>query len=259
MRVQIESLACGYEPSRPVFSGINLEMSSDDGLVCVIGPNGVGKSTLVRCIDNLVVPLEGHVLLDGIDARDIDRRELSKKVGYVQAMSPVLESSTVFETVSMGRYNRIRWRMSPEDLQIVDKAIATMGIGHLSGKHVSELSAGQVQKVMIARGLVQDSEMLILDEPTSNLDIRSQIFTSSLLSGIAKKDHKLIVMISHDVNLASKSADKIVVLSHPGKVLAFGTPQEVVTKENIMEAYGVECDIIEHEGRPNILIRSDSV
>jgi len=259
MRLRIESLTCGYEPSNPVFSGIDLELSSEDGLVCIIGPNGVGKSTLVRCIDNLVSPLEGRVLLDGTDVRDMDRKDLSRKVGYVQAMSPVQDSSTVFETVSMGRYNRIRWRMGPEDLQVVDKAISAMGIGHLSGKQVSELSAGQFQKVMIARGLAQDSEILILDEPTSNLDIRSQVFTSALLNGIARAEHKLIVMISHDVNIASKSANKIIVLSRPGKVLAFGTPKEVITKENMLEAYGVECDIIEHEGRPSILIRSDSV
>jgi iron complex transport system ATP-binding protein len=259
MEVRVESLFCGYGKEEPVLSDINLEMSTDDGLICIIGPNGVGKSTLIKCIDGLIQPQSGAVLLDGKDVREYGRKELADRIGYVQSVYDTRSNMSVFETVSMGRFNHMGWRVSAEDLQMVDRAIRVMGIQHLSEKSINELSAGQFQKAMIARGLVQDTEVLILDEPTSNLDIRSQVFVTSLLKNMANVEKKLIIMISHDVNIASKMADKILILARPGRVLAFGTPEEVITESNIMEAYGVECDITDHEGRPNILIRSDSV
>ncbi|MBR2254292.1 MAG: ABC transporter ATP-binding protein [Candidatus Methanomethylophilaceae archaeon] len=259
MRIRIDSLTCGYHESQPVLSDINLEFDSDDGLICIIGPNGVGKSTLVRCIDDLVRPTGGSVSLDGRDVRDIPRGELAERIGYVQTTSAPHGSMTVFETVSMGRYNRMGWRMRAEDLDVIDKAMSVMGLGPLGGRPADELSAGQFQKMMIARGLAQCTDVLILDEPTANLDLRAQMFVASLLRRLCRADNKLVLMICHDVNIAAKVADKILILAKPGRVLAFGTPAEVVNKENIREAYGVECDIVEHEGRPAVLIRSDSV
>jgi iron complex transport system ATP-binding protein len=259
MKIAIDSLTCGYDESHPVLRDINLEFDSDDGLICIIGPNGVGKSTLIRCIDDLVRPTKGGVTLDGRDVREMSRRELAERIGYVQAISASHGSMTVFETVSMGRYNRMGWRMRAEDLDVIDKAMSVMGLGPLGGRPADELSAGQFQKMMIARGLAQCTDVLILDEPTSNLDIRAQMFVACLLRRLCRTDKKIVLMICHDVNIAAKVADKILILSKPGKVLAFGTPGEVVNKENIREAYGVECDITEHEGRPAVLIRSDSV
>lgn len=259
MRLKIESLSCGYDPSSPVLTGVDLELGSEDGLVCIIGPNGVGKSTLMRCIDNLLEPISGRVLLDGKDVREIGRRDLADMIGYVQTISSVRSPVSVFEAVSMGRYNRMGWRMTAKDLGMIEKAISVMDLEGLRDKRVDELSAGQFQKVMISRGLAQDTGILMLDEPTSNLDIRAQVFVSSLLGKIARKDGRLVLMICHDVNIASKMADKVLLLAKPGRVLAFGTPSEVINRGNIREAYGVDCDITEHEGRPNILIRSDSV
>jgi iron complex transport system ATP-binding protein len=258
MRVDIDSLTCGYDESHPVLEDIDLQFNSDDGLICIIGPNGVGKSTLIRCIDNLIRPMKGSVMLDGRDVQEMTRKELAERIGYVQTISSQ-NSMSVFETVSMGRYNHMGWRIGSDDLQIIDKAISIMGLESMSGKSVNELSAGQFQKVMIARGLVQCTDVLILDEPTSNLDIRAQMFVTSLLKHISRTENKLVLMICHDVNIASKMADKILILTKPGRVLAFGTPDEVINADNIREAYNVECDIIEHEGRPNILMRSDSV
>lgn len=255
----MESLTCGYNMQSPVLSDINLEFDTEDGLICIIGPNGVGKSTLIRCIDNLIPPLKGRVTLDGVDVRDIERKELASKIGYVQTIFAVQSSVTVFEAIMMGRYNHMRWKVGTQDLQIIDKAISIMGLESLSNKPVNELSAGQYQKVMIARGLVQDTEILILDEPTSNLDIRAQMFVASLLKEMAHREHKLVIMICHDVNIASKTADKILMLTRPGKVLAFGIPKDVITEDNIKQAYRIGCDITEHEGRPSIMIRSDSI
>ena len=259
MKIVMDSLTCGYSEQCPVLSDIDLEFDTEDGLICVIGPNGVGKSTLIRCIDNLIPPLKGRVTLDGTDVREMDRKDLADRIGYVQTISTVQSSVTVFEAISMGRYNRMKWRVGMKDLQMIDKAISIMGLEPLSDKPVNELSAGQYQKVMIARGLVQDTGILILDEPTSNLDIRAQMFVATLLKEMAHREHKLIIMICHDVNIASKTADKILMLTRPGRVLAFGTPKEVITAENIRQAYRIDCDITEHEGRPNIMIRSDSI
>jgi len=258
VRIDIENLTCGYGDTT-VLSDVNLSFSSEDGLICIIGPNGVGKSTLVRCMDNLIAPTEGRILLDGEDIREVDRKHLADCIGFVQTMSSAQTAMTVFEAVSMGRYNRLRWRMGKEDMWMIDKAISVMGLDDLKGKYISELSAGQFQKVMIARGLAQDTEVLILDEPTSNLDIHAQVFVTSLLKEMARTQNRLILMICHDVNIASKMADKVLILASPGKVLDYGTPEDVINQENIKEAYGVECDITSHEGRPNILIKTDSV
>ncbi len=255
----MESLTCGYGGAEPVLRDVDLEFSSDDGLVCIVGPNGVGKSTLVRCIDNLVPPVSGRVTIDGRDVSGIPRGELADMVGYVQAVQPVSTGATVFETVSMGRYNRMRWRMGAEDLEAVSRAMEALGLTGMADEPVCELSAGQQQRVMIARGLVQGTGMLILDEPTSNLDVRAQLFVASLLRGIAHGDGKLVLMICHDINIASKTADRILMLAEPGRVLAYGTPEEVVTEENMRGAYGVGCDVVVHEGRPHVMVRSDSV
>lgn len=259
MELKIEALSCGYRGSEPVISDVNLRLTSDDGLVCIIGPNGVGKSTLIKCIDNLIQPMEGRVLIDDIDVRSMSRRDLARKIGYVQAMSTTDSTSTVFETVSMGRYNHMKWRMEPQDILMVDRVLEVMGITELANHPINQLSAGQQQRVMIARGLVQDTDILILDEPTSNLDVRAQLFVASLLKNISKVSKKLIIMICHDINIASKVSDRILVLADPGMILAYGPPKEVITKENIQRTYGVDCDIVEHEGRPNVMIRSDSI
>ena len=136
----------------------------------------------------------------------------------------------------------------------VKKALEVMGISDLSNRHFNELSAGQHQTVAIARGLVQETEILILDEPTSNLDIRHQIFITSLMHEIAIQKNVMVIMISHNLNIASMFADNIILMEKPGKIRQVGPTAEVITAENIEEVYNVGCEIVMHQGRPVMLL-----
>lgn len=131
-----------------------------------------------------------------------------------------------------------------------------LGIDNLAERQFDELSAGQHQKVAIARRLVQETEILILDEPTSNLDVRHQLYVTELLRDIARKKSMIIIMICHDLNVAAKYANQVIVMERPGKIRCVGEPHEVFTEELMKEVYGIECRVIEDMGHPHIILRS---
>lgn len=252
MRIDIENMDAGYGGDR-ILQGIDLHLEGP-GLTCIIGPNGVGKSTLVKCINRLLDPISGKVSINGRDIKEMTRREIAETVAYVPVQSEDVFAMPVFDTVLIGRANKSKWKTSPEDVVKVKKALEVMGISDLSNRHFNELSAGQHQMVAIARGLVQESEILVLDEPTANLDIRHQVFVTSLMHEIAVSKGVMVVMISHNLNIAAMFADCVVLMSKPGVVKEVGTAAEVVTAENISEVYDVDCEIVDHQGRPVILL-----
>ncbi|MDO5861335.1 MAG: ABC transporter ATP-binding protein [Thermoplasmata archaeon] len=131
-----------------------------------------------------------------------------------------------------------------------------VGVDHLAMRKFNELSAGQHQKVAVARGIVEETPILILDEPTSNLDVRHQVFVIEMLRALAEADDKLIVMISHDLNLAAKYAHKVVLMSAPGVIRDVGAPKDVITEEAVREVYGVECEVVSHGGKPLVILGS---
>ncbi len=252
MRIDIEGLEAGYG-KEPILNGIDLHLEGP-GLTCIIGPNGVGKSTLVKCMNRLLEPTAGKVSVNGRDVREMDRKDIAEIVSYVPVQSEDVFAMPVFDTVLIGRANKTRWKTSPEDVVKVKKALEVLGISELSDRQFNELSAGQHQMVSIARGLVQETEILILDEPTANLDIRHQVFITSLMHEIAVSKGMMIVMISHNLNIAAMFADKVVLMSKPGIVKEVGTAEEVMTAENISEVYDVGCEVVVHQGRPAILL-----
>ena len=233
----------------------NVDMDLDGpGLVCIIGPNGVGKSTLVKCMNGLLKPTSGKVSINGKDLREYTTRQLSEFMGYVPVTTQDCFSMTVFDTVMMGRYRRDRWRTSDEDLEMTHRTLCMLAIEDLSMHGFNELSAGQHQKVAIARGLVKNPDILILDEPTSNLDVRHQVYVTGLLHEIAVQCNMMVVMISHDLNISARFADKVIAMDKPGVIKAVGTADEVITEQNISEMYGVECEIIQKDSRPHVII-----
>lgn len=253
MEVKTENMDFGYGDT-PVLHGIDLKID-EPGLVCIIGPNGVGKSTLVKCICKIIHPTEGAVYVDGHNLDDIPLKELAKVMGFVPVVSGDTFSMTVLDTVLMGRHPHQRMGTTSDlDLSIVDRTLNMMGISHLAMRNFNELSAGQHQKVAIARGLAQTPRMLILDEPTSNLDVRHQIQVTGLLRDLAHRHGMTILMISHDLNIAARFADKMIMMATPGIVYRTGTPGEVLTEESIRYVYGVECRIIEDCGRPHAIL-----
>ena len=254
MEVRVEDMSFGYG-DLPVLHHIDLVLDRP-GLVCIVGPNGVGKATLIKCMNRILTPSSGRVTVDGIDIRDIPLRDLPRVAGYVPVTSGDAFSMTVLDTVMMGRYPYQRLgRVSDLDMTIVRRTLNMMGVKHLALRNFDELSAGQHQRVAIARGLAQTTRVLILDEPTSNLDVRHQLQVTELLRDLAISNGMTVVMISHDLNVSAKYADTIVMMALPGVVHMVGTPEEVLTEDTIRYVYGVDCRIIEDEGRSHVILK----
>lgn len=252
MRIDIENMDAGYGDKR-ILHGIDLHLEGP-GLTCIIGPNGVGKSTMIKCMNKLLTPTSGTVKVNGRDVKEMSRKEIANVISYVPVQTDDVFAMPVFDTVLIGRANKSKWKTSPQDIVKVKKALEVLGLTELSDRPFNELSAGQHQTVAIARGLVQETEILILDEPTSNLDIRHQIFITSLMHEIAVQKNVMVIMISHNLNIASMFADNIVLMEKPGRIKQIGPANDVITAENIKDVYNVGCEIVIHQGRPVMLL-----
>ncbi|MBR3409631.1 MAG: ABC transporter ATP-binding protein [Candidatus Methanomethylophilaceae archaeon] len=254
MRMDISDLSYGYGSGAKILHDISAEFESSN-LVCIIGPNGVGKSTFVKCLNRLLVPETGKVLLDGVDISTLSRRDMAMKIGYVPPTSRDMFSVPVLDAIMIGRHNLQGWRNTQEDLDRTYAILKLLDIEDLAMRDFNSLSSGQHQKVAIARGLAMETPVLILDEPTSNLDVRHQVYITEMLRGIAKETDKLVIMISHDLNIASKYADKVVVMAG-GTVHSSGLPKDVVTRDMVRDVYGVDCQVMDVGGRPVVVLGS---
>lgn len=254
MTIRAENLGVRYGDHR-IWDGVNITIDSP-GLVTILGPNGVGKSTFMYTINRILAPSEGTVYLDGEDVQKLDYKRIAKKVAYVPQASNETFSMTVMDTVLMGRYPHSGYGTAQKDLEIAAECLKMLDITDLAMRNFDELSAGQHQKVMIARGLAQEPEILMLDEPTSNLDIYHQIYVMKMLRDIAHRRGITVLVICHDLNIASRFSDRMILFSK-GSVQVDGTSEEVVTEENIRDVYGVTTDIVRVDGRPYVIFHAD--
>lgn len=241
---------------KPVLKDISLNIHGAQ-LVSILGPNGVGKSTFIHCLNKILEPTEGFVSINNYPVSDIPLKEMAKLTGYVPYSSNDSFPLSVTDTILMGRHPHSKIGSLDEDLKIVEETLKLIGIEDLADRLFNELSAGQHQKVMLARGLAQQPKILFLDEPTSNLDIKYQLEITRLLKRLSRQRNMLVIMISHDINIAAKYSDNILMILDGG-IYAVGKPEDVITEENIENVYNVKSKIIMDDGRPHILLVDDA-
>jgi iron complex transport system ATP-binding protein len=249
LSVRFEDMSFGYD-EKMILEHIDLEIS-EPGLLCILGPNGVGKTTIVKCINKLLKPKAGHVYLNGRDVSTMSLLEIAQILAFVPNSQQTVFSMTVPEAILMGRHPRAGWSTSERDIKVVDAAIDLMGLQEFSQRDIRQLSAGQTQRVLIARGLVQEPDVLILDEPTSNLDVKYQMDVMRFLKAYARDRQIIVIMVCHDLNITAAYADRVVLMYGKG-VYADGTAEEVLTAENIKNVYKVDAEVSVRNGIPQV-------
>jgi iron complex transport system ATP-binding protein len=245
MIMEMKQLSCGYG-TRSIVSNVSLTVNNGE-ILCLLGPNGVGKTTFFKTILGFLKLLGGEILLNGENIADWSRNRLAKVVGYVpQAHTPPFPF-TVSEVVEMGRTAHLGPFAAPshKDREIAERALDTLNIGYLREKIYTEISGGERQMVLIARALTQEPAILILDEPTSNLDYGNQIRVLQQINDLARKGLG-VIMTSHFPDHAFLCASKVVIMQKNNE-LVIGKPDEVVTEAYMQDTYGVKVKIIQSE------------
>jgi iron complex transport system ATP-binding protein len=244
MELVIENICKDYEKKRVVDS-ISFSVGNGE-IVALVGPNGSGKSTIIKTIASVHQQSSGSISIDRKNINSIDPVDLAKMIGYVPQQFTYTLYSTVFETVLLGRRQHIKWAVSDEELSRVQQSLDALEMGEMAGMFMDQLSGGERQKVFIARALAQDPRVFVFDEPTSALDIRYQIEVMETMRNITRERGAGMIIAVHDLNLAYRYADSVVVLNH-GKMVGYGKPQAVLTPACINKVYGVESFIIDNE------------
>jgi iron complex transport system ATP-binding protein len=229
---------------RLVVDGVSIEVAAGS-LTALIGPNGAGKSTLIRVLSGVAAPSAGRVLFNGTDWAATPRRERARLVALVEQSPSTELAITVRDTVALSRtpYRSLLGGESADDSAVIDAALATTRTQQFADRELSTLSGGERQRVQLARALAQQPRLLLLDEPTSHLDIAAQLEVMQTLRMLAS-DGLAVLTALHDLNLATQ-ADQVVVLA-AGRVVAAGAPDTVLTSELLGEVYGVEASILAH-------------
>lgn len=234
--------------------GVSFEVRPGD-FVGIIGPNGSGKSTLLKTVARVLQPQRGAVLLEGIDLRERDTREIARMMGVVPQESPIVFEFSTLEVVLMGRSPHLgRFQMESErDLAIARRAMELTDTAHLAERPITALSGGEKQRAIIARALAQEPQILLLDEPTTALDINHQTEIMDILTRLNGEQGVTILVVFHDLNLAAQYCDYLVALRE-GSIFAIGRPAEVLTEENIRDIYAAPVIVGAHPttGRPQV-------
>ncbi len=245
MSLEVKNLSYSYNGKDIILKGLNFSIEPSE-CVAIIGCNGVGKTTLMKCILNLLKIEKNVVFVDKKDIKDISKKELAKTISYVpQNIS--FPNASVFESILIGRIPYINFSPTDDDLKAVKKVIDELNLTTLSFKNVNDLSGGQKQKVAIARAMVQDAKLMYFDEPTSNLDIKNQIEMIKIMKKIAKIDNKIVLMNLQDINFAIKFFDKIIVLND-GEIGFFGPPN-LLSEEILSKSFNVNIKMIKKDNQ----------
>ena len=254
--IELRDIRFGYDKNAPpVLQDINFTLR-DGQCAAVLGNNGAGKSTLLKCIDRILRPQSGQVLVDGKDVFTLSGKEMARQVAYIAQNARGAEL-LVFDTVLLGRRPYIRWDVSEHDRVLVASLLERLNLSHLAMRPFSQLSGGEAQKVLLARALAQEPRLLLLDEPTSNLDPRNQHEVMRLVRELARERKFCVITVLHDLNLAIRYSDRFLLL-RDGTVFASGGAA-CMTPEAIEQVYHMRVQFVEHNGIPLIVPFPDTI
>lgn len=245
LSIDVHGLRLCYD-THPVLDGTEFKVERGD-LVALLGANGAGKSTLLRCISRILNPSAGHILLDGQELRHYKSKESARLMAVVPQETAADFDFTVEDIVMMGRFPYLSrfQKEDKEDREIVRRSMEMTGVSHLAERSIAALSGGEKQRVIMARAVCQQPEVLLLDEPTANLDIGYQSMLLELAARLNREQGVTVIAAIHDINLAVHHFDRFILLSG-GRVLSAGRAEEVITAENIRKSYGVPASIYRH-------------
>ena len=243
--LNVNGLSFRYRGGEPLLKGVSFSIGAGQ-CAAVLGNNGEGKSTLMKCVGRLLNANAGSVQLNGSELTQLSHREIAKRVAFVAQSAPRTRL-TVYDSVLLGRKPYMKWAFSAEDRAIAENAIAQMQLSGLEERFTDELSGGEQQKVMLARALAQQPELLLLDEPTSSLDLQNQHLVLGLVREICERTGIAAMVIIHDLNLALRFCDRFLMLS--GGEICFSGGAEVVNRESIARVYGIPAKVVEIGGR----------
>ncbi|RZN62449.1 ABC transporter ATP-binding protein [Methanonatronarchaeum sp. AMET6-2] len=242
--ITVENLFFSYGDGVDTLKEIDFSVDSEE-FFGIIGPNGSGKTTLLKCVSGVLEPYKGSVLINGKDVSDLSRSEIAKEVAVVPQQVRIGFDFSVEEVVQMGRIAHQSFLSADynDGSEAVESALEMTGASSLRGRNASSLSGGELQRVIISRAIAQDTDTILLDEPTSHLDINHQIEVVSLAKELSKR--KCIVGIFHDLNIAAQFCDRLLLLNE-GEVRCIGKPRDVLTSRNIKDTYGINVVVKEH-------------
>ena len=245
MRIHVEQVTFAYAPGRPALRSIDLDISSGES-IALIGPNGSGKSTLLRIVSGVLPPDSGSVRLDGMPIGTLSARQIARRLAMVEQERPMGFDFTVREVVAMGRIPHAgRFaRTSRGDRHAIDRALDLADVRDLADRSIRAVSGGERQRVHLAMALAQEPEALLLDEPTTHLDLRHQTQFMGIVRERAEEGMMVLVAI-HDLTLAAQAADRIALLAG-GRIVVVGTPNDVLNVPNVRRAFGVDVIVEDH-------------
>lgn len=242
MELKVENLKVGYD-DKEILKGISFNIDAGE-VVTIIGPNGSGKSTLIKTISRYLKPKSGSIFLDKVNVNQIKTRELAKNLAVLPQVKGVSSDITIEELVSYGRYPHISFgkRMSKEDKDIVTWALEKTGLQEMKNRYIVTLSGGERQRAWIAMSLAQKPKILLLDEPTTFLDICYQLETLELVKELNKTLGITVIMVLHDLNQAARYSDKLLVINN-GELWEYGEPCKIVNEKLLKSIFKIDADI----------------
>jgi iron complex transport system ATP-binding protein len=254
IEIKLQNVTLSYWRS-PVVEDMTLEIKPGQ-ILGLVGPNGCGKSTLIKAMSRVIASQSGSILINGRNIADIKRIELARLIGVVPQIPLLPSTFNSFEIVLMGRnpHLGLLQHEGKKDIDIAWQAMEKTSTQHLARRRIGQLSGGEIQSVIIARALAQQTQAILLDEPTANLDIGRQIEVLDLIKALCCKDSLTVVIALHELNLAAQYCDRLVLIDK-GKIYCQGKPAEVITEDNIKQVYGSGSYICSHplSGLPVVL------